>query len=57
MNRQDELLPDSDTPRSPSLLDDNPEAVRQAGIEALAAMLDMTVAEIEAEPERWEAML
>ena len=57
MNRQDELLPDHDTPRAVPFSDDNRDDVRQAGLEALAAMLGMTVADIEAQPERFEAML
>lgn len=54
---QDELLPDPDMPRNVPLSDAGWDSVRQAGIEALAAMLDMTVVEIEAQPERFEAML
>jgi len=57
MNRQDELLPDPDTPCSAPLSEAAPDSVRRLGLEALAAMLGMTVAEIEAEPKRWEAML
>jgi len=57
MNRQEGLLPDHDAPRSVPLTDAGRDSVRQAGLEALAQMLGMTVEEIEAQPERWEAML
>lgn len=57
MNRQEELMPDPDAPRNVPLFDAKREAVRHAGLEALAQMLGMTVEEIEAQSERFEAML
>ncbi len=57
MNRQEELLPDPDAPRNVPLSNAGRDSVRQAGLEALAAMLDPTVAEIEAEPKRFQALV
>ncbi len=57
MNHQDGLLIDTEAPYAVPFSDEQRDDVYRAGLEALSAMLGMTVEEIEAQPERWEAML